>query len=207
MSKRLFVLGATGKTGTELIDLGLARGHSVTAFVRSPSKIARRDPRLTVVAGDPRSADELAAVLPGHDAVLSALGVRPPAAFRPHTLVQECAASTVAAMTRADVSRIVFVSAAVLFPERGLTFAFFRWLLQHIAHDLDAAEHVLRATPLTWTIARPPRLVGDADERYRTARDALPAGSRVMSFRALAAMMLDAVEADDHVRELVGVTR
>lgn len=110
---RLFILGANGKTGTQLIDLALARGHEVTAFVRSPAKITRRHPLLQVQRGDPHSTDELAGALPGHDVVLSALGVRPPQAFRPHTLVQECAASTVAAMTRAGVKRLVLLSAAV----------------------------------------------------------------------------------------------
>src|SRR5579863_4631154 len=117
---RLFIIGATGHTGAQLLDLGLQRGHDLTAFVRSPDKITRRHQRLTVVAGDPLSTDGLAGALAGHDAVLSALGKRPPGAFRRHSLVEAGAASTVAAMTRAQVSRLVLVSAAVLFPLRGL---------------------------------------------------------------------------------------
>jgi uncharacterized protein YbjT (DUF2867 family) len=45
---RLFVLGATGRTGQHLLDLGLARGHEIIAFVRSPHKIVRKDRALTV---------------------------------------------------------------------------------------------------------------------------------------------------------------
>ena len=204
---RLFILGANGKTGTQLVDLALADKHEVTAFVRSPAKITRRHPLLTVRPGDPHRVDELARALPGHDVVLSALGVRPPEAFRPHTLVQECAASTVAAMTRAGVRRLVLVSAAVLFPEKGRRFAFFRWLLTYIARDLDAAEQIVRATPLEWTIARPPRLVERPDERYRATRDALPADGFTMSFRALARFALDAAEQRTHVQETVGLAR
>jgi putative NADH-flavin reductase len=202
---RLFLIGATGKTGTQLLDLALARGHAVTAFVRSPAKITRQDARLAVVAGDPRNPDELARALPGHDAVLSTLGVRPPAAFRRHWLVRDCAASTVAAMTRAGVDRYVLLSAAVLFPLQGLRFAFFRWLLKHIARDLGGAEEIVRGTPLQWTIARPPRLVERADEGYRSTVDALPADGFTMSFRAVAAFMLDAAERREHVRETVGL--
>src|SRR6266481_6032255 len=202
---RLFILGANGKTGTQLVDVALARNHQVTAFVRSPEKITRRHPNLQVLHGDPRNVHEMARVLPGHDAVLSALGVRPPKAFRPHTLVQECAASTVAAMSRAGVRRLVLVSVAVLFPEKGLRFAFFRWLLTQIVRDLAAAEQIVRATSLDWTIARPPRLVNGPDKAYRSRRDALPAGGFSMSFRAVAAFMLDAVEQRTHVREIVGL--
>jgi len=50
---RLFILGANGKTGTQLVDLALARNHQVTAFVRSPEKITRRHPNLQVLHGDP----------------------------------------------------------------------------------------------------------------------------------------------------------
>jgi putative NADH-flavin reductase len=204
---RLFILGANGKTGTQMVDLALARNHDVTAFVRSPGKITRRHPLLKVRAGDPHRVDELANALPGHDVVLSALGVRPPGAFRPHTLVEECAASTVAAMTRAGVRRLVLVSAAVLFPEKGLRFAFFRRLLKHIMRDLESAEQIVRATPLEWTIARPPRLIDRPDERYRTALAALPAGGFSMSFRAVAAFALDAVEQRTYVHEIVGLSR
>jgi putative NADH-flavin reductase len=206
MSKRVFIIGATGKTGTELIDVALARGHRVTAFVRSPGKLQPRD-QLTVIPGDPRSTDELAAALPGHEVVLSALGMRPPRAFRPHTLVQACAASTVAAMTRAGVSRLVLVSAAVLFPLEGAQYLFFRWLLKHIARDLAAAEQIVRATGLDWTIARPPRLVHGNDVRYSKRVDGLPQTALTISFRALATFMLDAVERHEHRRELVGLAR
>jgi putative NADH-flavin reductase len=202
---RLFLIGATGKTGTQLLDLALARGHTVTAFVRSPGKLAPRDARLSVVPGDPRSTDELARALPGHDAVLSTLGVRPPEAFRRHTLVRDCAASAVAAMTRAGVDRYVLLSAAVLFPLPGLRFAFFRLLLKQIARDLGGAEEIVRATPLAWTIARPPRLVDSADERYRSAVDTLPADGFSMSFRAAAAFMLDAAEKRAHLGQTVGL--
>src|SRR6266496_4874827 len=100
---KLFVIGATGHTGAQIIDLALTRSHDVTAFVRSPHKISRRDPKLTVVQGDPHNVVHLAKALPGHDAVLSALGVRSSQAFRPHTLVEECALSTVAAMAQTGV--------------------------------------------------------------------------------------------------------
>src|SRR5258708_9626943 len=109
---KVFVIGANGHTGTQVIDLALARGHEVTAFVRSPQKIKIQHPLLKVLRGDPHNVDELASALKGQDVVVSALGVRPPKAFRPHTLVQECAASTVAAMTKAGVKRLVLVSVA-----------------------------------------------------------------------------------------------
>jgi putative NADH-flavin reductase len=204
-SMRLFILGANGKTGTQLIDLALARTHQVTAFVRSPEKITRRDPRLQVLRGDPHDVHGMVSSLPGHDAVLSVLGVRPSQAFRPHTLVQECAASTVGAMTKTGVKRLVLLSAAALFHERGLYFAFFRRLLAQIIRDLGTAEEIVRASSLDWTIARPPRLINKQDEAYRAALDALPDRGYSMSFRAVAAFMLDVIEQQTYLHEIVGL--
>jgi putative NADH-flavin reductase len=202
---RLFVLGATGRTGTQILDLALARGHEVTAFVRSPQKVAPAE-RLRVLEGDPRSTDALRTALPGHDAVLSALGPAPREAFRPSTLLTDCAASTVAAMATAGVSRLAIVSAALLFPEKGPQFTFFRWLLRQHLRDLTIMEAVVTASDLAWTIARPPRLVGTSDATYRAMPNALP-GRRATSFRAVAAFMLDAIDRRRHVGEIVGVSR
>jgi uncharacterized protein YbjT (DUF2867 family) len=68
--------------------------------------------------------------------------------------------------------------------------------------DLGTAEEVVRATSLDWTIVRPPRLVNSWDESDRAQRDALPEKGFSMSFRAVAAFMLDAGEHHTHVREL-----
>src|SRR5258705_9134575 len=188
---RLFVIGANGRTGTEIIDLARMRGHEITAFVRSPQKLAAAT-SVRVVQGHPRRSESIVAALPGHDAVLSAIGPPPREAFRPSTLVADCARATVEAMAVTGVTRLAIVSAAVLFPEKGLYFAFFRWLTRHHARDLRGMEDIVRASGLVWTIARPPRLTQTPDTSFRTARDALPPGSRAMSFRSVAAFMLGA---------------
>jgi len=36
---KLFLIGATGRTGREIVQQALERGHQVTAFVRSPESI------------------------------------------------------------------------------------------------------------------------------------------------------------------------
>jgi putative NADH-flavin reductase len=201
---KLFVLGATGKTGSEIVSLALTQGHEVTAFVRSPEKL-RPARSLTIVRGDPRDPENMAAALPSHDAVLSTIGPHPREALRPSTLVTDCARATVEAMTASGVLRLVIVSAAVLFPEKGLYFAFFRWLTKHHARDLRGMESVVQGSGLAWTIARPPRLTRTPETSFRAMRDALPPGSRAMSFRSVAAFMLDAVERRAHVNEVVGL--
>src|SRR4030081_2016471 len=112
---RLFILGATGGTGRQLIDQALTRGHQVTAFVRSPEKLKVRE-GLSVQQGDPRDTAALTAALPGHDAVLSALG---PPGPRRSTILSDSARSTVSAMQSAGIRRLLVVSAAILFEDMG----------------------------------------------------------------------------------------
>jgi putative NADH-flavin reductase len=85
---RLLIIGATGGTGLQVTSQAVERGHSVTVFVRSPQKLGPLRDRVTVRQGDPRSVAELQAILPGHDAVVSALG--PPGAG-PTTILRAAA--------------------------------------------------------------------------------------------------------------------
>jgi putative NADH-flavin reductase len=200
---RLFLIGANGRTGTEIIDLSRARGHEVTAFVRSPQKLTPAR-SLTVVQGDPRRSETIAAALPGHDAVLSAIGPHRREAFRSSTLVADCARATVQAMAETRITRFAIVSSALLFPEKSVLFAFFRWLIKHHLRDLRAMESIVQTSGLAWTIARPPRLTKSNEASFRALSGALPPG-KVMSFRSVAAFMLDAVEQRSHIAEIVGL--
>ncbi|MEI9936757.1 MAG: NAD(P)H-binding protein [Pseudomonadota bacterium] len=205
LGMKLLILGATGRIGRELLDLALARGHLVTAYVRTPAKIERRDRGLIIERGDALEVDRLTEALIGQDAVVSALGLPARQALRPSSFMAESMASTVAAMKRAKVQRLAVVSAAVLFPMRGQFYGFFRWLLKHHARDLSAMEHLIQATELDWTIARPPRLVSGPEVAPRIVVGGLPARARAISFRSLAAFLLDCLEQDHHAREIVGL--
>src|SRR5262245_47317764 len=56
---KLFVIGATGRTGREVVQQALARGHRVTAFVRSPESITATNERLNIIKGDAMDEEQL----------------------------------------------------------------------------------------------------------------------------------------------------
>ena len=200
---KLFVLGATGGIGAALVDQALARGHSVTAFVRTPEKVTHQDPRLNVVAGDPHDAPALARAMRGHDAVLSALG---PRSLRAHGLLSDCARSTVAAMQDEGIRRLVIVSAATLFPDAGLLAALVgRTVLASIVHDERAMEAAVTSDGLSWTIARPPRLTNGPGAGTYRAVEGHAAGTLTIDRADVARFMLDAAEQDTHVGQVVGL--
>jgi len=203
---RLFILGATGGTGRELVDQALARGHRVTAFVRSPQKL---DPRegLALLSGNPLSAEALAGELAGHHAALSAIG--PPGPGRT-SVVSESARALVTAMTATGVRRLLILSVAVLFADAGLLGAVLRrTFLRGVADDSYEMEKVVRASHLDWTIVRPPRLTnGLRSERYAVREGGLPdgVGSTASIGRAdLAHFLLTEVERGRHIKQVVGL--
>ena len=201
---RLFVLGANGRTGMEIIDLARTRGHEVTAFVRSPQKL--------------RPASSLRSFV----AILAAQKL---SQLRFPDTTQCCQRSAhihVTRFARVRYSQIARVprwtrwpAAALLvsplFPlpccsrRRDSILPSFDGLLKHHARDLCAMEDIVQASGLAWTIARPPRLTKSPDASFRALREALPPGSWAMSYRSVAAFLLDAVERRSHVTEIVGL--
>jgi uncharacterized protein len=71
---RIAVLGATGATGTLLVDAALEQGLAVTAIARQPGRVPAR-PGLTTVAADAHDPESIARALTGADVLLSGLGV------------------------------------------------------------------------------------------------------------------------------------
>jgi uncharacterized protein YbjT (DUF2867 family) len=211
MTMRLFVLGATGRTGVELLDLALSHGHTVTAFVRSPAKITRRDEGLSIVEGRVDEAAPMAEAMKGHDAVISTLGPTPPQAIALGTrLMHDSTRTVLSAMEQARVNRFLVVSSALLFPGGGPTVAFFRWLIRHHVRDLRAMESALEKSAARWTIARPPRLVTTRDQAFAAVEGCFPGRLTAlasMSWRAVAAYLVDALERRAHERRVVGLSR
>jgi putative NADH-flavin reductase len=146
----------------------------------------------------------LVAALPGHDAVLSALGPPGPG---PTTILREAARSSVAAMRAIGVHRLLVVSAAMLFEDAGILAAVLRnTLLRNVAEDCTAMERTVTASDLDWTIVRPPRLTnGRLTAQYRTADGRMPPGIPLVSRADVAAFILDELERGAHVGQIVGM--
>jgi uncharacterized protein len=76
---RLFLLGATGKSGRRILRFALERGHQVTAFVRDQNKLSEifgpsLPQSLQAIAGKIDKSAELAGAMIGHDVVINAAG-------------------------------------------------------------------------------------------------------------------------------------
>jgi len=199
----LFILGATGGIGTAVLEQALQHGHAVTAFVRSPEKITRRDCNLRVEKGDPHQVDQLASSMVKHDAVISALGAR---SLAKRTLLEDCAKSTIEAMRRSGTHRLLVVSAALLFPDLGLAATLLRFILHNPMIDSKAMEEVVSGSELDWTIVRPPRLTDQKHTgHFRVEEGQLPRNGSSISRADVAHFLLQAAEDGSYVRAIAGI--
>jgi putative NADH-flavin reductase len=201
---KLFLLGATGKAGRAILSEALERGHSVTAYVRVPSKISQRHPHLTVVQGDAIDSDRLATYMSGQDAVVSSLDAQ---TLKRSPLQKQLGESVRRAMEMSGVIRLLILSVAFLFENAGLaTFVLGRTIFRHVRQGSGEMEQVIQESRLDWTIVRLPRLLDSLSPKiYRTTVGQAPSAITISS-GALASFLLDEVHEGKFVQRVVGVS-
>lgn len=164
---RLLVLGASGGVGRHLVRLAVREGHEVTALVREGTPYEPPE-GVRVVRDDVLREGAIAAVMPGHDAVLSCLGPKRRHGWNPYSaptsppdLNSRTARLIVAAMQASGVRRVVAVSAAGVGDSAPAMNWIMRWLVATstigIAYrDLAVMEEVfLEAADIDATCVRP----------------------------------------------------
>jgi putative NADH-flavin reductase len=200
---KLFIVGATGRTGRLVIEQAISRGHTITAIVRRPGMLHAHE-RLLIVVGDPLRCSILAPALVGHDAVISCIGQR---SQQDANLLTRAATSILDAMSESQVRRCLVVSQGLLFPSWNPIVIFLRLALKRNVADSAAMERVIRASKSDWTIVRPPRLLeGGIPSGYRVDRLPFHGSGWAMQRADVAAFLLDEAEKAGQVREIVGLT-
>lgn len=203
---RLFIVGATGRTGRLAVQQALARDHRVTALTRRPEAITSTHPNLRVVRGDGLVAADLRQVA-GHDAVVSIVAAPD---LKPTTLAETVTRNLVRAMREHGVPRLVVTSSHGLVATKPrLVVALVRYVLRHSYADARTMEEVVRDSALDWRIVRANRLVdrpavGDV-LRMPDGRD-FAGGANELTRADLAATLLRVVADDSLVRQAIEVT-
>ena len=167
----ILVIGATGKTGHEVVRQAIEAGEQVTAFVRDPARLRIHGPRLSVIEGHVTNPVDLRRALEGQDAVISTLGARarntvagPFRRSRDDSLMQKSTAALIEAADEAGVRRVVVLSTFMLAPNfRAGMLKPLELYYRGMNDDKRAAEELLRRSQLDWTIVWATRLTdGDS---------------------------------------------
>ena len=143
----ILVTGATGFTGSYVVEELLNAGHGVTAFVRTPEKAAtltQQYPGLTVRHGCFEDSASIGAAMDGCDTLVNVasmgFGHLP---------------DTVRAAEDTGIRRAVFFSTTAIFTTLPAASKTVR----------EAAENAIRDSSLDWTIVRPTMIFGTPSDR------------------------------------------
>jgi putative NADH-flavin reductase len=195
---RVAVFGASGRTGRQVVEQGLARGHEIVAFVRDRSKLGIEHEHLELVEGDGREPEAVGRALAGADAVVSVLALTSADREAEHSE----ATRVVLDATRANgVRRVVITANNDVLTDHELTGEYAAFGREH-RRNRAAAE----ASGLDWTIGAAPWVTDDPSTgAYEAVVDAKAPGRRLAA-ADFATFVLDALHRDDWIRHVVGVS-
>ena len=210
--KRILLSGATGRTGSLIVNYALQQGYAVTALVRTPEKLTVKHEHLTVVKGLPTNLEDVRRAMVGCDAVISALAALNESeilSFKkvsaPHILATTMR-HTIAVMGELGVKRIVTLSSIGASESRPYAPWYMRLMIRLtnfkiVFADHGAQEALLRQSKLDWTIARPVALNdNEALGQLVVSYDATPSPFK-MSRRQLAKFLVDCLDNPALVRK------
>jgi nucleoside-diphosphate-sugar epimerase len=204
----VFVTGATGFVGAHLVKALRARGDSVAALVRRPALAEQLGwaGDIRQVRGDLDNEDALREGCTGAEVVFHVAGkivARSPAEFMATN--RDGTANVLEAARDAGVRRFVHVSSLAVAgpttPGNPIDEARPPAPITHYGRSKLAAEVLVRAMPMEWTIVRPPVVYGEWDRGTLTVfrlarRGVVPIfgdGSQELSF----------IHAEDLARALI----
>ena len=194
---KLAVFGAAGRTGRQVVEQALGRGHEVTAFVRDADGF---DPpaAVRVVPGDARDPAAVEDALRGADAAISVVALMSPDAEPEYS---DATRTIVQTAERVGVGRFVLTANNDVFGDAEVTGEFAAHAREHRRN-----RQTLGASHLDWTIGAAPWVTDDPPTgRYESVLDARGPGRRLSS-GDLATFALDAIERDAWVGHIVGVS-
>jgi putative NADH-flavin reductase len=152
---KIALFGATGKTGILVIFQALNQGHTVTAYLRNPSKMTIQHKNLRVIQGELNEAGKIAEAVAGQDAVLCTLGIN---TNKPNTILSDATRLILQAMESAGVKRFICMSSAgILGNDSGFLFGriIMPLFLRHVFEDKKRQAEVIRQSNAEWVILRP----------------------------------------------------
>ncbi|NUS18228.1 MAG: NAD(P)-dependent oxidoreductase [Mesorhizobium sp.] len=195
---KIALIGASGQVGSRLLKELSDGGHAITAIARNPEKIAAL-PGVTAVKGDAFDKDALAALIKGHDAVISSVHFT---ASDPDTLI--------AAVRASGVKRYLIVGGAgslEVAPGKRLvdTPQFPAIYKAEALKGGDFLDKLRTVSDLDWTFLSPSALfvAGERTGKFRLGKDTLLTNDKgsSISFEDYAIAMANEIENPRHIRQ------
>lgn len=214
------LIGATSRSGREIIRQALDQGYRVKGLARTPSKLGLEHDNLSLFTGDIRDQASLEAVLDGDEVVISMVGYNTPA--DPTAEIGEVdiytvmAKNLIAAMQARGNQRLIMASSTGVEhrvaldsdrPEDPKDYsASWRWNARRLYNDMFLMEEMIIDSGLDHILLRPGFLVEEpfrGDLKVDTQGTTPPA--RVLTYADFAAFIIANLTTGDYLNQAVGL--
>jgi len=206
------VFGATGQVGKRIVQMALAEGNKVRAFVRNAEPYldeGLRNENFIVIKGYVFDANEVFDAVKDADAVLAALGGAVNITDKTRSLGIKNISEQ---MRKAGVKRIIAVGGTGVLKDDNYGFVVYNPkyppLYKEVALEHLKAYEYLDASALDWTYVCCPDITDkDANGKYVTREDYSPL-QNLFTIKAgnIAHFMLNELHNDKYVRKRVGIS-
>jgi len=208
---KVALIGATGFVGSALLKEAVDRGHEVTAIVRHPEKLEKRE-GLTAKAGDVYDTASLATLIRGNEAIISAFN---PGWKNPNLYDDQVrgTASIIAAIKKAGIKRVLWVGGAgglevkpgvrvIDSPDMDMPL----WVKPGSLATINALDQLRKEPELEWSFLSPSAELkpGHRTGKFRLGNDQLlvdATGQSKISVQDYAVAMIDELERPTHLRQ------
>jgi putative NADH-flavin reductase len=205
---KLIVFGASSVLGHQLVATALQQGHLVTAFGRSPDKLAMTDSRLNFFRGDVLDPGSVQQAMQGMQSVICSLG-----AGRKGVVRSSGTRNIVSAMQQASVRRLICQTTLGVGDSRQNLDFFWKYVMFGLLLKAAFADHVeqerwVRESNLDWTIVRPGAFTdGARTGEYSHGFAANDRSTQLKISRAdLADFLLRQLVDDTYLHQAVGIS-
>jgi uncharacterized protein len=206
---KITVYGGTGNIGRRIVQEALNRGHEVKVVVRDPSRVSQQSPKLSVVKGDVLDSKQVAQLVAGQDAVVSAVSFR---GKNPDFAGYKKAAESLVSALRglgAKAPRLLVVGGAGSLetsPGHLLVEKIPEAYHGEVLGQKAALDYYRTVADVSWTYFSPAGQIspGERTGRFRLGGDQLVVDSKGdsrISMEDYAVALLDEIEKPAHVRK------
>lgn len=213
------LMGATARSGREIIRQALANGYKVKGMARTPSKLGVEHENLQMFQGDIRDRASIDAMLTGDEVVVSMVGrgapADPMAEVGPVDIYTVMAKNLIGTMKAKGNKRLIMASSTGVEhradingtkPPPGDMSAMWRWNARYLYNDMYEMEKMIIESGLDHILLRPGFMVEEParyDMKFSTNGET--PGARVITYEDFAAFILDHLEGEEYLNTAIGM--
>lgn len=208
---KIFLLGATGKTGFEVLKKLTENKYEVKALIRNPDKlelseIKEHAEQIEVIKGDVFDAEKLKSIFEHCDLVISALGTGKDNSY---TEIYSTGGRNILSAMRANgIKKLITLTSGLIDMSDPSTDSFFmnriiRPNYNKVYYDQTRWETILDdTTDIDWICVRPTNLLNKAfTGKYRVRLNHCPPKGWKISRADLADFMVKQIDSDEYIHQ------